>query len=91
MTKIGHLSRNRAADSRGVSSNSAAGRRQPHRNYRNFSLTRFDIAIDVVRGQMIEVKSPAMASAESLLLLMVEAPAADSPMSNADEQLLSLP
>jgi hypothetical protein len=89
MIQTGYLSRNRVADSR-VESRWASGTGRTHRIS---NLARVDFVTDneAARGQVVEIKTPAISSAESLLLAMVEAFAADSPLSDGDEQLLSLP
>ena len=89
MIQTGYLSRNRVANGRVQSSSASCN----GRTHRSTNLTQFDFVIDnqAERGQAIEIKTPAISSAERWLLAMVEAFAADSPLSVGDEQLLSLP
>lgn len=89
MTQTGCLSRNRVAGGC-VQSRSAS---RVGRAYWTGDLARPDFVTDneAARSWVIEIKTPGVSSAESLLLAMAEAFAADSPLSDGDEQLLSLP
>lgn len=90
MIAASHLSRGWAACRRETPAKSVdfTGRTR-----RNGNLVPVDIVIDqeAVRGAVIEIKTPAVWNAESLLLGIVEAFAANSPPSDSDEQVLLLP
>jgi len=51
----------------------------------------FVINREAAFGQVIEMKTPGVARAESWLLAMVETSASNSLLSDSDEQLLALP